>query len=628
MDTRQKVRKGLAQDGRFRNMDDNSSDTIIVHTDNVEDGEVVDDFTVAEDLPSTSSAVSGTAVNGTVVTEEVPANNLTPKGAKTRKTPKKQQESLINDLTLSVTSALQRFNERLDAIEAASRNVPVTSMDKARPSQQPDPVPGTSAFDLHCVEGFSRSDNNPGTLTHTSERSVSSFTQNHRTRRHTALGIPGFRQAQDPVGTNKILRSGSSGSSGVVNPTNMACRGVSPPQNLSSFRADQFGNNGSGPNVQVETSGHQKIDLQHHHDGGVDTVTAVRGIKRPYGLIEERDMTSRTLPPNIRTGRALTTARSDWITPDQEHLYSDHRPASEQHSYNEHSDISGAVRAPSDPTYRIQPDPAYASQVPDPASSDVDRFMMRPPTHLGTLGAAQPFFMCGDGVPIKIRNRIGRNEYVEMHELESALSKREGEDSSLIIDLANAQSPSVSRAPSSRQPLTFNQWSRCFHKFMTIYQQFHGKHRPLDLSLDMIAYHEVVRELWERQGRWAAFDEHFRRRKESFPCSWADKDVIFYLRLKYGTPSSHNQPTSKGQQGPSRNQRPNDSRLVPKHFCTEFHMSGKCSKPKCDYIHFCYRCRDQENPHSASVCTKYNKKVKTYPSVEFYICVIKYTSLE
>ena len=581
MDTRQKSKKGQMSDARIRNIDETSSDTIIVHTDPIEDGEVVDEVTHHEHFLDTTDTI-----------KEARNHKPTTKSTRTR-TPKKQSAGSVADIALTVQTALQQFSQRLEALEVAKAPRAATPADTHTTDASTSLPSGSGTRPEVSSEG----DIDFRTLGASArfQRAAEIAHRSNRARRHTSQGIAERRTLLDSELCD------SSGSSVGANPINRVSGDLPPSLRADTAREDQFGVDRSAHNATLRPDAGRKD-------------TRERGTKRNFDIMRESDREPLLPPLNVRSGMGLTASRSEWLTSDHDHLYNSYMPASDLGHYSSRgSHLPRGATNPSIDSFQqqIQPDPAYVPRTQDFTAADADALVMRDSSRLGFHGSAMPFTTCGDGVPLKIRNKIGKNEYVDMHELEFSLVKKGGEDSSLIIDLANAQAPSVSRAPSSRHPLTFNQWSRCFHKYMSIYLQYHGKLKPLELALDMIAYHEVVRDLWERQARWAAFDEHFRRRKESYPCTWSDKDVIFDLRLTYGTPSQQVAANVKQQSAP-RGQRNFDSKHVPKFFCTEFHTSGKCTRVKCDYSHHCYRCKDWENPHSASTCQKFNKKPSSY----------------
>ena len=106
MDTRQKAKKGQMSDARIRNIDETSSDTIIVHTDPIEEGEVVDELMHHEHNLDTTD------------TTKEARNKSTTKSTRTR-TPKKQSAGSMADIALSVQTALQQFSQQLEALEVA-----------------------------------------------------------------------------------------------------------------------------------------------------------------------------------------------------------------------------------------------------------------------------------------------------------------------------------------------------------------------------------------------------------------------------------------------------------------------------------------------------------------------------
>ena len=314
---------------------------------------------------------------------------------------------------------------------------------------------------------------------------------------------------------------------------------------------------------------------------------------------------------DIGADRQRMRINSD-VDDDSSHRYTDERRLDfERRSGVQDTDIDREHRGAKRPYSEIYSDYDSGERVWDQNSrgpNTYDSVNNRSDRRLAIGGRSQLVsemtgLMCGASASAKLRQKIARDEYFDIGELDMNIMKRGGEES-YTLELDRGDRPSIVKNNGSKRSLSFNQWSRCFHKLMSIYLDIHGGGgKGQFIGMEMCTYHETVRELWEKNARWDLFDINFRQLRETSPCSWADKDVIVQLRLMYGNPSPHHhQQSTPGFRSKSSGKPPNLE--VPRFYCSQYHLSGQCTREKCHYNHYCYKCEDKKTPHSASRCNK------------------------
>ena len=123
--------------------------------------------------------------------------------------------------------------------------------------------------------------------------------------------------------------------------------------------------------------------------------------------------------------------------------------------------------------------------------------------------------------------------------------------------------------------LTFQQWSCAFNNFTVIYLKTHPQRNTTDtvnLTQNLITYHNNIANLMKQGGDWAGYDRHFRKLRETNSnISWGT--MVLDLQLHY---SRHNyQRVSHTKQHNSfSNKRPD--------YCYRYNTQGQiCKIPAC-----------------------------------------------
>lgn len=239
---------------------------------------------------------------------------------------------------------------------------------------------------------------------------------------------------------------------------------------------------------------------------------------------------------------------------------------------------------------------------------------------------AHPFanLLVGDGLPSKFRGKIAKNEYIELADFDYSNYKRGGgPDQPLTIQFDEHDRPFLAKANNSAKATSFNQWSKNFNKFMSLYLDIHGGgSHGSQLARELITYHESVREMWEKGGKWEQYDDQFRRLMEDNPFSWADHDVRSNLQFKFTSVASHSNQNRGGQPynnripaaGGARNTGSTSDLVVPNTYCTNYHIRYNCKRNPCGYKHFCFKCCAGEHPAGKCNASYANKDAKAYVS--------------
>ena len=180
----------------------------------------------------------------------------------------------------------------------------------------------------------------------------------------------------------------------------------------------------------------------------------------------------------------------------------------------------------------------------------------------------------------KLRTKIWAGEYVDIASLLPefptdqpgyALAVRSGEDGS---------EPIVCVAAKPKQgPIGFQRWVKGFEIFMSIYllQPCNSSQAP-----QLLSYIGTIRNLAERGGNWARYDETFRAMRVAQGWQW---DLVHWELWLNAQPSGDRGAgtTRPSFPGKGRNSGP------PQKVCFAFNKGAPCRQPCC-YNHQCRRC--------------------------------------
>ena len=159
--------------------------------------------------------------------------------------------------------------------------------------------------------------------------------------------------------------------------------------------------------------------------------------------------------------------------------------------------------------------------------------------------------------------------------------------------------------PTTKKPLSFSQWAKCYRSFICIYIATHTQMNTLTLLQDLFVHHDTVEDLYLQGGQWWDYDVSFRQSMASGPFRWSL--CRYDLLWKFGQKSSpalvHQNPTDVKKPEIVKKKKTFDI-YVPIPHCRHYHNFGKCEFPKCQYDHSCYLCAGE---HPVLDC-KFRKK--------------------
>lgn len=146
-----------------------------------------------------------------------------------------------------------------------------------------------------------------------------------------------------------------------------------------------------------------------------------------------------------------------------------------------------------------------------------------------------------------------------------------------------------------KAPLSINQWTTCFHIFMSVFLE-----KKLDEALHLLKYCEFIRELQHDHGdsAWRYYDEAFRRLRETLSAPWQvpieelrAKAISQNFKQKYNNQTQN----SKGNYSQSfRSSQPKT--------CFMFNRGEICQNKPCPYKHVCAICKS--DTHNRRECYK------------------------
>jgi hypothetical protein len=187
----------------------------------------------------------------------------------------------------------------------------------------------------------------------------------------------------------------------------------------------------------------------------------------------------------------------------------------------------------------------------------------------------------GNTVPIRVKEKIWRNQYVELGDLINPKYT----DSYSVAWVPSASGSKMSMFPDSksRSIKDIYRWTSAFHVYVAIYAERYPHETPA-----LMKYAERVRDLARlHQGTaWRFYDFRFRQLKQTHPfLSWAECHTDIWMRATL-EPTDGNLGMSEKVCGPqpqtSRNQ---------KGVCYAYNNQGTCSANTCSFIHKCQICK-------------------------------------
>ena len=132
-------------------------------------------------------------------------------------------------------------------------------------------------------------------------------------------------------------------------------------------------------------------------------------------------------------------------------------------------------------------------------------------------------------VPMKVKQKIWRDEFIEMAELEP---EQGDQKVSVTFSQLDDNSPALAMTSRSRlKPiLTFSQWQSAFNIFVAIYTERRPGETP-----ELMKYAETIREIASRfpGEAWRFYDRQFRYARQNSPIMWADIHMELYVKCIY-----------------------------------------------------------------------------------------------
>ena len=238
-------------------------------------------------------------------------------------------------------------------------------------------------------------------------------------------------------------------------------------------------------------------------------------------------------------------------------------------------------------------------------SSDSDELSMRSDTFQHRNGTSSRLIgrLWGDDVAPRLRQKISRQEFIDFSELDTY---SDNSDNSYHMEF-DAYNKPIFVKTKAKKALSFNSWSRAFVKFMAVHVSIHASpHNAVSLALEMLSYHETVRDVMVQGGQWEQFDVHFRKLMAASPFAWSKQSVKWDLLWRFCSPHTplhqHATAAPPPESKKSGNSSKSDQVYVPPPFCRSFHANGGCSASPCPYVHNCFKCYSGE--HSGVTCNK------------------------
>lgn len=238
-----------------------------------------------------------------------------------------------------------------------------------------------------------------------------------------------------------------------------------------------------------------------------------------------------------------------------------------------------------------------AKQAAMPVVSLLDKIFSGEASHVDNSVAFQPSdgIPLGATVPMKIKNKIWNNEFIEI----KTLLPNHKEDPLSVSIVPGAI---TLQQTSKKIPLSLNQWTTCFHIFMAIYIE-----KKSDEASHLLKYCEFIRELSYDHGdsAWRFYDESFRRLRETHSAPW--QQPIEELRGKAISLNIKSR-LNVSNFGSRQNKPKQHSFRAKERTCFSFNRGETCSNT-CDYKHACAFCKS--GSHNKLSCPKLQAKTNT-----------------
>ena len=194
-------------------------------------------------------------------------------------------------------------------------------------------------------------------------------------------------------------------------------------------------------------------------------------------------------------------------------------------------------------------------------------------------------------VPIKLRKRIWEGEFVEL----ASLLKDRPEQANYAITIRSVEGnpePVMCVAPKPKQNIgSFQRWLKAFEVYISIYLLQPGKVADAGKLLQYIS---TIRNLAERGGDWAQYDETFRSMRMVQGWQW---DAVHWELWLNSQQTSGGVISNQRSPFPDKGRRVGSPRLQ---VCFNFNRGVPCRQP-CQYAHKCRRCGGN---HPSSRCFK------------------------
>ena len=131
---------------------------------------------------------------------------------------------------------------------------------------------------------------------------------------------------------------------------------------------------------------------------------------------------------------------------------------------------------------------------------------------------------------------------------------------------------------SQSRPLSFYQWVRCFHTYMSIRLGY----APQELQ-GMLRHSEIVQDLYSQGKDGMLYDARFRRKKEQYPfINWGE----YLADIVDGLPRRRPSKPYKPQTYPQATQRSDPT----PYRCFRYNSTEGCHTRGCRFSHACQKC--------------------------------------
>ena len=194
-------------------------------------------------------------------------------------------------------------------------------------------------------------------------------------------------------------------------------------------------------------------------------------------------------------------------------------------------------------------------------------------------------------VPMKLRKRIWEGEFVEL----ASLLKDRREHANYAITIRSVEGnpePVMCVAPKPEQNIgSFQRWLKAFEVYMSIYLLQPGNVAD---SAKLLQYISTIRNLAERGGDWAQYDETIRSMRMVQGWQW---DAVHWELWLNSQQTSGGVSPNQRSPFPDKGRRVGSPRLQ---VCFNFNRGVPCRQP-CHYAHKCRRCGGN---HPSTRCFK------------------------